>query len=155
MVRRLTAKLLLPGVSARSEIEIEQRVLAAQRPRLGRNPRTKKPRKHPVTYGRACGVLRKISFPMVARGSRPRRLGPGGHEEEMPFADPALALRFLVKTSPRWARLFDELVSERGHGHVYNAIFYYDEATPGQALLLQNPRKLWGQYWSLLEFGWR
>lgn len=70
-------------------------------------------------------------------------------------ADPARLFRYYCKQSIAFRGLLDEVAGALPADHIYRLVVYYDEATPGQLLRLDNCRKFWSFYCSCLEFGHR
>ena len=68
-------------------------------------------------------------------------------------ADPARLIRYYCKHSIAFRGLMADATSTLPADHVYKLVIYYDEATPGALLRLDNCRKCWCFYCSCLEFG--
>ena len=74
---------------------------------------------------------------------------------DLEVADPLRTLKFLCRQAECFGRLLDNSSKTFSADHVYKVIVYYDEVTPGNLLRLDNRRKFWSFYWSLLEFNHR
>ena len=70
-------------------------------------------------------------------------------------ADPVRLIRYYCKHSIAFRGLMADAASTLPADHVYKLVIYYDEATPGALLRLDNRRKFWSFYCSCLEFGHR
>ena len=71
---------------------------------------------------------------------------------DLEIADPLRTLKFLCRQAECFGQLLDNISKTFPADHVYKVILYYDEVTPGNLLRLDNRRKFWSFYWSLLEF---
>jgi hypothetical protein len=69
------------------------------------------------------------------------------------LADPLLLMRFFSERTESYRTLLDIVAAKYPPGHIYRGVWYYDEATPGAILRIDNKRKFWGVYFALAEFG--
>lgn len=72
-------------------------------------------------------------------------------EVQHPFA----ILYWQVRHCQRFARFIVRLHGRQPSSPVqpWKLVIYTDEITPGNQMAYQNARKLWGWYWSVLDFG--
>ena len=71
------------------------------------------------------------------------------------YIDPVCWLWHLCATCTLFSRFFNDRHARDASsvGRPWRIVLYADEITPGNVLRPGNPRKIWGIYWSIVEFG--
>lgn len=72
---------------------------------------------------------------------------------KLDLADPLLLMQFFAEATESYRTLLDLVAAKYPPGYIYHGIWYYDEATPGAVLRIDNKRKFWGVYFAFKEFG--
>ena len=82
--------------------------------------------------------------------------GSKTHEGEdvfLDFTNPLLVMKLFCEEDSGFCNMVSSMVDGRPHDHVYAGITYWDEATPGALLRLDNQRSFYVIFFALREFG--
>lgn len=82
-------------------------------------------------------------------------VGSEHNSVKLEIQHPAAMLYYACSTSPGFSNMVRRTFVKRPPTLVapWTFVLYADEISPGNQLAHQNDRKVWGLYWSLLEFG--
>lgn len=78
-----------------------------------------------------------------------------GSQMELPFCHPAAMLHHVSSQFSRVQQLLSRAVANHANSfsQPFRVCVYLDEVSPGNQLKINNKRKLWAVYWSVLEVG--
>lgn len=78
-----------------------------------------------------------------------------GSKLELPFCHPAAILHHVSNVSSRVQHLLTKVAESHSNSlaHPWTLALYFDEVSPGNQLKINNKRKLWAIYFSVMQFG--